>query len=574
MGRSRPAGFALITTMLMIVLVVMLVGSVVSSSLGDWRLAHSMLQRETALMAANSGTQYAFTRLQQDIYWRANPSQPYHLQGERYEIWESQGNVVGKLVAPYGETSFFRFKFNYEDGPGGADGLPDSQYPLPLELVSCNNLFNLVPQEVMGRPFNSTPAAAPLSEAYAIDPGLCSIIVEGLAGPAVQDLSLEEVASLTEGRAKTKRQTLQTRLLTRRFVERYFHLEALQLPPTPPRSAPPPPTNSSASALYASQSATLSDSSSPVHWAHFQSDSQALRPLKPSQVRQANRRAYTLADGHYVLRPGEKGYTLYRYPQREEYERRPQSGSPVMLPQTPSLARALSLGPLTIHSESPTLIISGDLRIATQDAQGSFSLSAEDAQGRPSRPRLLFNDCRLYAPAPALSAEALALEGPLLGRGLVNAQRFIHCQGALLSESDPRRGVSLYAGQGIEIGPAAHLTPQLRKLPPSLQPPGWSEAKKEQWREYRGRYGTLSPQTLDLQGAYYAGHTLSLKAGPKNQLIFKGLLLSAIEEGDPAASTQIDLQGAKVYRLGDRSGLRELLKSPATSLQATLYGIY
>ena len=118
MGRSRPAGFALITTMLMIVLVVMLVGSVVSSSLGDWRLAHSMLQRETALMAANSGTQYAFTRLQQDIYWRANPSQPYHLQGERYEIWESQGNVVGKLVAPYGETSFFRFKFNYEDGPG------------------------------------------------------------------------------------------------------------------------------------------------------------------------------------------------------------------------------------------------------------------------------------------------------------------------------------------------------------------------------------------------------------------------------------------------------------------------
>lgn len=124
---KNKRGIVLITTMLTVVLVIMLLSSVVYSNLGSMRLASNFYGREEALMAAQSGVQYAITCLQSDVTWRGDKQEnTFTNSTEGISVRERNGNVVGMITTANGNKSFFRIKFNYEDGEKGFDGMSDS----------------------------------------------------------------------------------------------------------------------------------------------------------------------------------------------------------------------------------------------------------------------------------------------------------------------------------------------------------------------------------------------------------------------------------------------------------------
>ena len=113
MRKKYKKGIVLITTMLTVVLVIMLLSSVVYSNLGSMRLASNFYGREEALMAAQSGVQYAITCLQSDVTWRGDKSGNTLSDTHKgISVQERNGNVVGMLTTTNGHKSFFRIKFN------------------------------------------------------------------------------------------------------------------------------------------------------------------------------------------------------------------------------------------------------------------------------------------------------------------------------------------------------------------------------------------------------------------------------------------------------------------------------
>lgn len=205
MLERNKKGIVLVTTMLTVVLVMMLLSSVVYSNLGSFRLTTNFYDKENALMAAQSGAQYAITRLQSDILWKANPSTPYTFKTNDFEVKEEDGNVWGILSSANGKKSVFCIKFNCEDGPGGFDNMNDSSKKIESPYISTNNLFSSVPcmaysadknGSIQGKTVNENGKEVfkPNADAkqVTIPKATCNLIVEGFSGPAVREASLSE----------------------------------------------------------------------------------------------------------------------------------------------------------------------------------------------------------------------------------------------------------------------------------------------------------------------------------------------------------------------------------------------
>ncbi|MGM9992396.1 MAG: hypothetical protein ACI376_06060 [Candidatus Bruticola sp.] len=215
MLKGRKKGIVLITTMLAVVLVIMLLSSVVYSNFGSFRLTNNFYDKENALIAAQSGAQYAITRLQSNILWKANPSSPYELKTNNFEVKEAEGNVWGILTSTNGKKSVFRIKFNCEDGDDGLDGMKNSSKKIASPYISTNNLFNTVPRfaypadkngVVMGKYVNdgTKNVFTPNNnvQAVTIPKATCNLIVEGFSGEAVREATLNEPINEKSGCAQ------------------------------------------------------------------------------------------------------------------------------------------------------------------------------------------------------------------------------------------------------------------------------------------------------------------------------------------------------------------------------------
>jgi len=201
--KSKKQGIVLITTMLSVVLVVMLLSAVVYSNMGSLRLTSNFYDRETALMAADSGVQYAVTRLQKDITWRGvdKYSLTFSKTKGLLQVEEENGNVIGIVNLANGRRAAFRIKFNCEDGDSGLDGMKNSSNPLDLVNVSTNNLFStssayavIADKDGKVAVKNGTPVEVKFSGdgycctyPFTIPKQTCRLVVQGLAGTAVRD---------------------------------------------------------------------------------------------------------------------------------------------------------------------------------------------------------------------------------------------------------------------------------------------------------------------------------------------------------------------------------------------------
>lgn len=220
--RARRPGIVLVTTLFVVMLVVMLVAGVVLMGAGGSALSASFHEREAALMAAESGLQYALTRLQARSDWRGTAAGggPLPMNPE-FSVVERNGNVLGFLRTPSGQRSQFRIKFNYEDGGSGSsgpDGLPDTQgddlrFRLAMPFVSVNNLLGQSPTPIW-RAAPDGRGLAPGEPEVLLPRRTACIRVLGLAGWGVRESEPSNPDAFVGGRA-----------VVQRLVEAYLTLD-------------------------------------------------------------------------------------------------------------------------------------------------------------------------------------------------------------------------------------------------------------------------------------------------------------------------------------------------------------
>ncbi len=222
MLKKDKQGIVLVTTMLCVVMVTMLLSTVVYSNIGSMRLSSNFYGHEGALMAAQSGVQYAINRLQSDITWHGEPTEstgnaPSLDNG--LSVYEAEGNVVGEIISG-DHKSFFRIKFNYEDGDDGFDGLKNSSNKyIPSPYVSVNNLYNSTPTHIYTASGTGNDDVGKLKTAdisgssgetrhraidsesklitgQPLDKSTCALLVEGFDGNGVQSWTKDKVLTL------------------------------------------------------------------------------------------------------------------------------------------------------------------------------------------------------------------------------------------------------------------------------------------------------------------------------------------------------------------------------------------
>ena len=216
MRKGRNPGIVLVTALLVTVLVVMLITTLMGTGAAGMALTGNFYEREAALLAAESGLQYAMTRLQANPNWRGDDPATVPPRTPDFSVLECDGNVFGFLQTASGNRSLFRIKFNYEDGPGGVDGLNNTskvENRLASPLVSINNLQGVasVPAHRANPDgIGLSPEEAP----YHVPRATACILVEGLAGWGVRDVSPDRPAAFGTNRG-----------VTRRVVEAYLKLD-------------------------------------------------------------------------------------------------------------------------------------------------------------------------------------------------------------------------------------------------------------------------------------------------------------------------------------------------------------
>ncbi|MBI3925297.1 MAG: hypothetical protein HY319_07150 [Armatimonadetes bacterium] len=208
MRRSRR-GIILVMTLLVIVLVAMLLGATLALGPGSATALAQTEYRRAAVYAAQAGALYARVRLVEDRAWRGGIGGPTPVVNQpdgSMVVVEDQGNVVGFVTAPNGTPAQFRLRFNFQDGPGGGDGLDDPPAAMEIDhpYVSVNNLGSTAVADCprADQPGWSVGAASAIP--YQVPGSSAFVIVEGRAGPGLRDLDPADPNRPPSGRIATR----------------------------------------------------------------------------------------------------------------------------------------------------------------------------------------------------------------------------------------------------------------------------------------------------------------------------------------------------------------------------------
>lgn len=503
---KNKRGIVLITTMLTVVLVIMLLSSVVYSNLGSMRLASNFYGREEALMAAQSGVEYAVTCLQSDVTWRGDKQDnTFTNSAEGISVRERNGNVVGMLTTANGNKSFFRIKFNYEDGENGFDGMKDSSDSERIQspYVSVNNLFNTTPTKVYTASqdgklktkqsqdrFGKNRTEADGASSFSLGKSSCYLVVEGFAGNGVRDLTLDKAFTLTPEQVSN---------LNPRRVETYLALSSeTQFTDSVACAAGDLTTDSNLIRIsnakgssspkmrslhnlnvtsgtvdfdngqlyygsgysYSINGKTIGEDSK--YTAQQSNDPSSFTRLEWDDVTKANskgQKCVKIEAGTYVWSkdPKTNKNILRRYvgnyPPGTE------------IPSGTKCSEVSSLPGMTIDADSLTMKIDSNLWVAP-DGKASSLIIRYDKEGETatSRPVVAFLKNEAEQTSPIISSDHdIYIEGATLGGGSITSKENISLQGPSILESDPGIGVSIYAQGDVNLLPIESVTEQVKQ---------------------------------------------------------------------------------------------------------------
>lgn len=503
---KNKRGIVLITTMLTVVLVIMLLSSVVYSNLGSMRLASNFYGREEALMAAQSGVEYAVTCLQSDVTWRGDKQDnTFTNSAEGISVRERNGNVVGMLTTANGNKSFFRIKFNYEDGENGFDGMKDSSDSERIQspYVSVNNLFNTTPTKVYTASqdgklktkqsqdrFGKNRTEADGASSFSLGKSSCYLVVEGFAGNGVRDLTLDKAFTLTPEQVSN---------LNPRRVETYLALSSeTQFTDSVACAAGDLTTDSNLIRIsnakgssspkirslhnlnvtsgtvdfdngqlyygsgysYSINGKTISEDSK--YTAQQSKDPSSFTRLEWDDITKANskgQKCVKIEAGTYVWSkdPKTNKNILRRYvgnyPPGTE------------IPSGTKCSEVSSLPGMTIDADSLTMKIDSNLWVASNGKASSLIIRYDkEGETATSRPVVAFLKNEAEQTSPIISSDHdIYIEGATLGGGSITSKKNISLQGPSILESDPGIGVSIYAQGDVNLLPIESVTEQVKQ---------------------------------------------------------------------------------------------------------------
>lgn len=503
---KNKRGIVLITTMLTVVLVIMLLSSVVYSNLGSMRLASNFYGREEALMAAQSGVEYAITCLQSDITWRGDKQDnTFTNSAEGISVRERNGNVVGMLTTANGNKSFFRIKFNYEDGENGFDGMKDSSDSERIQspYVSVNNLFNTTPTKVYTASqdgklktkqsqdrFGKNRTEADGASSFSLGKSSCYLVVEGFAGNGVRDLTLDKAFTLTPEQVSN---------LNPRRVETYLALSSeTQFTDSVACAAGDLTTDSNLIRISNAKgssspkmrslhnlnvtSGTVDFDNSQLYYGSgysYSINGKTISEDSKYTAQQSNdTSSFTRLEWDDVTKANSKGqkcvaiqagtYVWSKDPKTNENVLRRYVGNYPPGTKIPSDAKSsivTSLKGMTIDAKTLTMKIDSNLWVAS-DGKASSLIIRYDKEGETatSRPVVAFLKNEAKQTSPIISSDHdIYIEGATLGGGSITSKKNISLQGPSILESDPGIGVSIYAQGDVNLLPIESVTEQVKQ---------------------------------------------------------------------------------------------------------------
>ena len=261
----RMRGAVLIMSMMAIGLVFMMLFALINTSKIGLNGTASFYEREAALQAAQSGMDYAVTRIQKNRFWRGDGNCAYYSESDSDKtsltvgsldknlmVVESYGNVVGLLRDKAGNNSGFRIKFNFENTAddvlskisrnifftNNSSSHASPSISIAMPYVSLNNLSN-DKAELLYRAPNSGKGLADTTEnlevcdegsenrafAQHVPPQRVHIIVEGLAGRGLRDCTTpQQVNDCANAEVNSSLSMASIGPLSKRYVEASFSL--------------------------------------------------------------------------------------------------------------------------------------------------------------------------------------------------------------------------------------------------------------------------------------------------------------------------------------------------------------
>lgn len=501
--RASRRGIVLLTALLVTGAVVVSAGS------GCLVRARALSEGEAALLAADSGLQYAMARLQEDPDWRGDGADQ---ATSRFRILEDRGNVLGFLTTPSGEASQFRIKFNCQDGPGGQDGLADSSRVLRTPFVSVNNLRGAGARPLLRANEDGVGVAAPSAPPSQVPGGTACIVVEGLAGGGLREANQGDPFQAVGGRG-----------VTRRVVEAYLTLDV----PAPrsggspeaglPRDEdgwPPPRTWNDVElqgrVVFEGRDAvgTSEGTAFTLNHAAPDEDAKPLDRLDWDSLPKAGGGDSTMPGGTYVWRLDSRGpYLEYFDVELAPGEGLPEAGTGRRI-DTNNVTR--SGDGVAVDPGSLALTISKDVLVEASEG-GATGLSIRtdpEITAAARRPMVAFAPPAGSGRPPVLTAAgSVCFEGALLGSGSITSEQEIRFQGPSVLEADPQTGVSLYARGDISVEaipePVAQLQGAVADYVESELMAGRGLPTTAQIRDYL--HSEAGQQVLDGMAATLAG---------------------------------------------------------------------
>lgn len=138
---ARRRGIVLVASLVLMVMTLMVVGASLTLGPANVSAGANLADSLRARQAAESGVQYAISRLRLHPDWKGDGNQVTVNTSDLF-VQEDNGNVIGLVKAPTGTWSQFRLRFNYQDG-AGAEGLNDpAQFVFQSPYVCVNNLMS------------------------------------------------------------------------------------------------------------------------------------------------------------------------------------------------------------------------------------------------------------------------------------------------------------------------------------------------------------------------------------------------------------------------------------------------
>jgi len=478
--KSRKQGIVLITTMLSVVLVVMLLSAVVYSNMGSLRLTSNFYDRETALMAADSGMQYAVTKLQNDITWRGvdKYSLTFSKTKGLLQVEEENGNVIGIVNLSNGRRAAFRIKFNCEDGAGGLDDMADSRQPMDLVNVSTNNLYSTSESEayIAGKDGKVAVKNGKAEEIevkgsdghslctypFDIPKQTCRLVVQGLAGSAIRDAAPADLHRLDSLKGN----------ITPVCVECYAAVDNDALNNNALACAAADIKINGSSSLFikkidSAETAKIGSlgNINITHGDKFTFDGKAytgsgkeytlngvrqnsdnynkddITALAWSDIPKAERSGNTLQSGTYVW-DTVNGKNVLKYYNANFTDIKDIPGD-----ITPTEIKELK--GVTLNSNNMSMVFNTNTYVS-----GSFNVLTADEGKRPIVGFAYQQDNKpniLTTAANGVDKGSVYIQGTTLGQGSITAEGDITIQGTSIMESNPTMGVSIYSQGDIQI---------------------------------------------------------------------------------------------------------------------------